>query len=451
MNAHLLTAKVTGVSLLCDIHGTVLQLLCDEIGLADKFKLGQGFATAFDLASMEKASNFLAELKLRGVTLDWALSLMMVERPLLLHFSGGVNGDTLFIVGTKTPRTPNEFFEELMKINNEQANKLREVIKKQVQTRLQPAIDNRDSQLYEELMEVNNELANTQRELTKKNFQLDQQRKQLERLNQELSSTIAELHLTRDELMQSEKMASLGRLVSGFAHELNTPIGIAVGSASALQGQARKIKWLLEQEEVNVDDLLSAVDSVNQGFELTLSNLERAGNLINSFKRTAIDQAANEASFFNVREVIQDTLNTLRNQFKKTAINLHVSCPNDLTVVSLAGALEQILTNLLMNSLIHGFDEGKKAGDIHIQAELQGDRLHLCYTDNGNGIAAEHLEKIFEPFFTTHRSHGGTGLGAYICYNLVTVQLKGSIHCESTLGNGVTFRINYPIAHNLPI
>jgi signal transduction histidine kinase len=244
MDVNLLTAKVTGVSLLCDMHGTVLQLLCDEIGLADKFQPGQRFATAFDLASMEKSTNFLAELKLRGVTLDWALSLMLAERPLLLHFSGGVNGNTLFIVGTKTPGTPNDFFEELMKINNEQANKLREVIKKQVQTSRQP-VENRDSQVYEELMQVNNELANTKRELTKKNFQLDQQRKQLEHLNQELSSTIAELHHTRDELTQSEKMASLGRLVSGFAHELNTPIGIAVGSASALQEQAHKVKWLL--------------------------------------------------------------------------------------------------------------------------------------------------------------------------------------------------------------
>jgi signal transduction histidine kinase len=447
MDAHLLKAKVTGVSLLCDMHGTVLQLLCDEIGLADKFLLGQRFATAFDLASMEKVTNFLAELKLRGVTLDWALCLMIAERPLLLHFSGGVNGDTLFIMGTRTPGTSNDFFEELMKINNEQANKLREVIK-QVQTSRQ-LVENRDSQVYEELMQVNNELANTKRELTKKNFQLDQQRKQLEHLNQELSSTIAGLHHTRDELTQSEKMASLGRLVSGFAHELNTPIGIAVGSASALQEQAHKVKWLLEQEEVNVDDLISSINSIDQGFDLTLSNLERAGNLINSFKRTAIDQTVSEATFFNVSEVIQDTLNTLRNQFKKTAINLHVSCPNDLTVVSFAGALEQILTNLLMNSLIHGFDEGKQAGEIHMQVELQGDRLQLCYTDNGRGIAAEHLEKIFEPFFTTHRSHGGTGLGAYICYNLITVQLKGSIHCESTLGNGVTFHINYPVAHHL--
>lgn len=433
------------ISLLCDIHGIVQELLYDEIGLSDKIRVGQPFNATFDLASMEKASNFLAELKLRGVTLDWALSLVFEQRPLLLYFSGGVNGDSLFIIGTRTSRTPSEFFEELMKINNEQANKLREVIKKQVQMTQRPS-DNPSSQLYEELMKLNNELSNTQRELTKKNFQLDHQRRQLEHLNQELSATISELHRTRDELTQSEKMASLGRLVSGFAHELNTPIGIAVGSASALQDQARKVKWLLEQEEVDVDELVSAVNSIDTGFQLTLANLERAGNLINSFKRTAVDQTASDITAFNVFELIQDTLNTLCNQFKKTAIQIHVSCPQDLVVISLPGALEQILTNLLLNSLTHGFAEGKNPGDIHLHVELQNEQLQFCYSDNGHGIATEYLEKIFEPFFTTYRSHGGTGLGTYICYNLVTVQLKGTIRCESSLGNGVKFYIQYPVS-----
>jgi len=441
----------TSVLLLCDMQGIVQELLCDEIGLSHKIQVGQPFHAAFDLAIMEKVSNFLAELKLRGVTLDWALSMTLDQshdQPQLIYFSGGINGDVLFIMGTRTSRTPNDFFEELMKINNEQANKLREVIKKQVQMTQRPS-DNSNSRLYEELMKLNNELSNTQRELSKKNFQLDQQRRQLERLNQELSTTISELHRTRDELTQSEKMASLGRLVSGFAHELNTPIGIAVGSASALQNQARKVKWLLEQEEVDVDELLSSVGSIDTGFQLTLANLERAGNLINSFKRTAIDQVASDVISFNVSELLQDTLNTLSNQFKKTAIQIHVSCPKELTVVSLPGALEQILTNLLINSLIHGFAEGQLPGDIHILVELDEEQLHLCYTDNGRGIAAEFLEKIFEPFFTTHRSHGGTGLGAYICYNLVTVQLKGTIRCESSVGNGVKFYIKYPVLSQL--
>ncbi len=234
------------------------------------------------------------------------------------------------------------------------------------------------------------------------------QKKVAERTAQ-LHAKIEELTRTRQELVQSEKMASLGRLVAGFAHELNTPLGVAVGSASMLQGEAKKINGLMEQEEVDVDELLSALDSIDKGFDLTLSNLERAANLVTSFKRTAVDQTSDDVSSFYVHEVINDTINTLHNRFKKTDISIQVDCPNTLKVNSLPGALEQILTNLLMNSLIHGFNDGQNAGVIKINVQLDGEHLHLEYSDNGKGIAPENQEKIFEPFFTTYRAHGGSG------------------------------------------
>jgi len=261
----------------------------------------------------------------------------------------------------------------------------------------------------------------------------------------QLNAKVEELTHTRQELVQSEKMASLGRLVAGFAHELNTPIGVAIGSASALQGEAKKINGLMAQEEVDVDELLSALDGIDKGFDLTLSNLERAANLVTSFKRTAVDQTSDEVRSFQVGEVINDTINTLHNRFKKTNIEISLDCPKSLKVKSLPGALEQILTNLLMNSLIHGFEEGQQAGSININVQLNRENLHLEYSDNGKGIASENLVKIFEPFFTTHRAHGGSGLGMYICYNIVTTQLQGTITCESTVGKGVVFKIDYPI------
>ena len=264
-------------------------------------------------------------------------------------------------------------------------------------------------------------------------------------LTHKLNQKIAELTQTRQELVQSEKMASLGRLVAGFAHELNTPIGIAIGSASALQREAQKINSLMEQEEVDVDELLSALNTVDKGFDLTLSNLERAANLVTSFKRTAMDQASNEVRAFNVHEVINDTITTLQNHFKQTDIEISVDCPNELKINSLPGALEQIMTNLLMNSLIHGFNDGKNAGVIKITVQLDGNHLRLEYSDNGKGIAEENIEKIFEPFFTTHRAHGGSGLGMYICYNLITARLRGTISCESTLDNGAVFKMDYPV------
>jgi len=433
-----------GISLLCDNQGKVIDVLYDELNLTDHFKVGASFTDIFNDEIKEKATNFLLELKRKGVTFDWPLSFIINDEIILLHFTGGLNGNNLFIIGNTIPPDVDQFFNELMKINNEQTNALRESMKAQVQA-TQRADVNQDDHLYEELSQLNNELSNTQRELTKKNMQLEQQRKELKSLNTELSNTVQELKQTRNELVQSEKMASLGRLVSGFAHELNTPIGIAIGSASALQKEAKQVVWLLDQEEVDVDELVASITTLDEGFDLTLSNLERAGNLVSSFKRTAVDQTSGEKRYFNVYEVIQDTINTLNNHFKKTGIEVQLECALDLKVVSLPGALEQVLTNLLMNSLIHGFEDGQKTGRIDIKAELNDTELHLNYRDNGCGIAPEHVEKIFEPFFTTHRSHGGTGLGGYICYNLVTTQLKGKIGCESEVGKGTVFKIDVPV------
>jgi len=281
------------------------------------------------------------------------------------------------------------------------------------------------------------------RDLTKN---LNAKIEELTQTRQELTQNVEDLKQTRQELVQSEKMASLGRLVAGFAHELNTPLGVVVGSASLLQTEAKKINDLMEQEEVDEDELLSAINSIDEGATLTLSNIERAAHLVSSFKRTAVDQTADEMRTFHVHEVINDTITTLHSLFKKTHIDIQVDCPNDLKVVSLPGALEQILTNLLMNSQIHGFDEGQNAGNINLNVQFDGDHLHLEYADTGKGIPQENLAKIFEPFFTTHRAHGGSGLGMYICYNIVTTQLQGTISCESTLSKGVVFKIDYPCA-----
>ncbi|MEK8020533.1 MAG: hybrid sensor histidine kinase/response regulator [Candidatus Parabeggiatoa sp.] len=274
------------------------------------------------------------------------------------------------------------------------------------------------------------------------------QKKVAEKTDQ-LHAKVEELIQTRQELVQSEKMASLGRLVAGFAHELNTPIGVAVGAASSLHGNTKAINKLLEQEEVDEDELVETLETINEAADLTLSNLKRAANLVSSFKRTAIDQTSEEMRHFQVKTTLDDVINTLHNQFKQTAIEIQVDCPDDLAVYSLPGALEQILTNLMMNSLIHGFSEGKEAGHITIAVTLLGKDLHLAYSDTGKGLKPDTVEKIFEPFFTTHRAHGGSGLGLYICYNLVKTQLRGTITCESSPGKGVLFKMNYPINTDL--
>jgi predicted ATPase/signal transduction histidine kinase len=261
----------------------------------------------------------------------------------------------------------------------------------------------------------------------------------------QLQEKIEELVQTRNELVQSEKMASLGRLVAGFAHELNTPIGVAVGTASSGQTKMKAILRALDDEEVDEEQLVSDLEKLGEMANLTLSNLDRAANLVSSFKRTAIDQTTDETRHFQVKMAILDVMNTLHNYFKRTAIKIQVDCSDNLAVYSMAGAFSQIFTNLMMNSLIHGFSEGKEAGFINIMARLEKDILHLEYSDTGKGIASENLEKIFEPFFTTHRAHGGSGIGLYICYNVITSQLNGTITCDSTVGEGVRFVIDFPV------
>jgi len=261
----------------------------------------------------------------------------------------------------------------------------------------------------------------------------------------QLNAKVEELTKTRHELVQSEKMASLGRLVAGFAHELNTPIGVGVSSASLLQEKTQMVNQLIEQEEVDEDELIAALDSIHQMAELTLSNLRRASGLVGSFKRTAIDQSSDDIRQFQFKQGLEDVINTLHNNFKKTAIDIQVDCPDDLVIYSFPGALDQILTNLMMNSFIHGFENGQKAGQIHIEVQQLENQLHLTYSDTGKGIPPENLAKIFEPFFTTHRAHGGSGLGLYICYNLVTSQFKGQMTCESTVDQGTTFYVVFPI------
>lgn len=263
----------------------------------------------------------------------------------------------------------------------------------------------------------------------------------------ELDNKISELTKTRNELIQSEKMASLGRLVGGFAHEINTPIGVAVSASSFLEENARTIKHLLAQEEVTEEELLACSEPIEEAAKLTQSNLRRAAKLVASFKRTAIDQSNETSHLFDVAESISDVINSLRNKFKRTQIKINIKCPEKLSLYGNPGDLEQLLTNLMFNSLVHGFNNGEEQGSIHIEVKQVKKIFQLEYSDNGKGMDITHLDRIFEPFFTTNRTHGGSGLGLYICYNLVTINLKGTIHCDSRPNQGVYFLIQFPIQH----
>ncbi|MEO5345583.1 MAG: GAF domain-containing protein [Magnetococcus sp. YQC-9] len=199
----------------------------------------------------------------------------------------------------------------------------------------------------------------------------------------ELHEKIEELENTRNELIASEKLASLGRLVAGIAHEVNTPIGVAYAGATQLLDESRALTALLARDEVEIDTLLAGIDTIAEAAGLVARNLLRAAELVQSFKRASIDHSSEALRDYVVDEVVGDVLMSLRNAFKKTRIEIAVECPQELCVVGIPGYLNQILTNLMMNSLTHGFEGGERAGHIGIDLKIQDGQLRLNYRDDG--------------------------------------------------------------------
>lgn len=273
--------------------------------------------------------------------------------------------------------------------------------------------------------------------------------RQLTMLNDELLAANAELqqanrHLaqTHEQLLQSEKMAALGGLVAGVAHEINTPVGIVVTSASLLTRDT-KILRLAYENGLSEEELEDYLTTAEQSALLIETNATRAADLIQSFKQVAVDQTAGEQRQINLRDYLGETLTSLTPSLKKAATMVQVSGADDLVVTTYPGALAQIVTNLVLNSLIHGFDN-RAAGQIHINVAARNDQIVLSYADNGKGIPPELRSKVFEPFFTTRRNQGGSGLGLHILYNLVTRTLGGSVRIGASGDGGALFIIEFP-------
>lgn len=261
---------------------------------------------------------------------------------------------------------------------------------------------------------------------------------------QELHAAMDGLRLTQSQLVQSEKMAALGGLVAGVAHEINTPVGVGVTAASHLDQKTSELKALYEQGAMKRSDLQEYLEVASEAATMIRGNLNRASELIRSFKKVAVDQTTEERRTFNVKEYINEILLSLRPKLKKTKHQVEVRCDQGLEITSFPGALSQILANFIVNSLQHAFDEGQQ-GRITIDVSTADGVLTLKYSDDGKGMEPEILKRIFEPFFTTARSKGGSGLGLSIVYNLVTQTLGGTIYCASEPGKGATFTVTMPL------
>ncbi|HLO77708.1 MAG TPA: ATP-binding protein [Magnetospirillum sp.] len=251
------------------------------------------------------------------------------------------------------------------------------------------------------------------------------------------------LSQAQDMMVRNEKLAALGGLVAGIAHEINTPVGNAVTAASFLAKETQELRHALDQQTLTASTLKAYLDNADESARLTLSNCERAAELIHGFKQVAVDQTSGERRRFNLAEYVAEVLLSLKPQFKRTPHRVDIYIPDDIELDSFPGALSQVLTNLMVNSLIHGFEDGR-AGVIDLAARLDGDMVELVYSDNGRGIPLEVQPQVFEPFFTTRRGSGGSGLGLNIVHNIVHRTLGGTLALDSREDRGVHFTIRIP-------
>jgi histidine kinase len=267
----------------------------------------------------------------------------------------------------------------------------------------------------------------------------------LSQKNEQLNDTLVSLQKMQKQLVESEKLASLGQLVAGVAHEINTPVGVAVTGASTLAEETDRIESMYRDGSMKRSDLDGYIGTAGTISKLLLSNMERAAVLIQSFKEVAIDQTSEERRTFRLKAYIDDVLLNLRPMLRKTGHEVAIDCAETIEIDTYPGALSQVLTNFVMNALLHAFDQGSKAGAMTIAVrEPDPDSIELRFADNGKGIPQESLSRIFDPFFTTARGAGGSGLGLNIVHNLITGSLQGRIAVESTPGAGTTFILNFP-------
>lgn len=268
---------------------------------------------------------------------------------------------------------------------------------------------------------------------------------ELQQANEELAFTLETLNKAQEELVRSEKLAALGSLVAGIAHELNTPIGNSLMVASTLVDQTKVLASGFRNNGLKRSTLDSYINDAGKAGDILVRNLHRAANLVNGFKQVAVDQTSSQRRKFSVAEVVSEIMLTMWPTLKKTSFVVMQSIPDSLVMDSYPGPLGQVITNLVNNALLHGF-EGRQQGTVRITAETVSDEwLELTVKDDGVGIPAANIGRIFDPFFTTKLGAGGSGLGLNITHNIVTGILGGRIRVQSQPGVGTTFVLTLPL------
>lgn len=268
---------------------------------------------------------------------------------------------------------------------------------------------------------------------------------EVQKRTEELERSLTYLKKTQVQLIRKEKMASLGSLVSGVAHELNTPIGVALTAASYLEKKNTRFLDRLSTEKMTSRDLRNYVEITNEITNIIVINMDRASDLISSFKKVAINQEKMNREIIYLKDIINATVTSLGAELKRKKVEVTVHYEGNLMYDSYPGAISQIVTNLIQNSIIHAFNYVKEPLIGINCTELEDKKNFVIeYWDNGKGIHQDDLDKVYDPFYTTAQGTGGTGLGMNIVYNLVTGLLMGDIEYQDELTSGVRFIITLP-------
>ncbi|KID55045.1 ATPase [Pseudoalteromonas luteoviolacea] len=266
----------------------------------------------------------------------------------------------------------------------------------------------------------------------------------LREANQELLNTLERMHQYQNQIVENEKMASLGQMVAGVAHEVNTPIGLGVTGSTLLRDKLADINAAFEQKTLTSKQLERFIHDGIENLDLIYRNLNRAAELISSFKKVAVSQDVEVSSEVNINKLFNAIVSSMRAEIDIKNVVWDLSCPEQLTVRTKAGLLQQVFEQLLSNSLIHGFLD-LKDNQIHIHVEQRNQSLEIIYQDNGIGVSNAVKKRIFDPFVTTKRGEGGSGLGMHLVYNLITQALGGTITLSDDNKKGTEFIITLPL------
>lgn len=298
-------------------------------------------------------------------------------------------------------------------------------------------------------------LLRTFKELEEKNMQLleysttlemkvRERTRELEYANQHLETALSNISNAQNELARVERMAALGSMVAGVAHELNTPLGNCLLVASTLADETNHFIAMMNQGPMKRSDLNRYIETTNESTKLLLRGLQQSARLVGEFKQVAVDQSSTQRRTFSLEIMLGELAALLQSSLRKTPYTLELEIPDDIELDSYPGPLGQVFTNLVNNAVTHGFD-GLDTGNMRCIAQKQGDHVLIAFEDNGKGIAPDIIKRIFEPFFTTRFGQGGSGLGLSITFNIICNVLGGEIRVTSTLGQGTRFDISIPL------